>query len=115
MSELHKTVVLEKADGLTWSIQRACGPAKEPGEAISPLRNDVPAAFNGVETANGQTASLPSQAIHGCGWVCGPFDNCARIGHPVSPFRSAKCWAVAIADITAPLLPKPNSVTIPPS
>ena len=73
MSELHKAVVLEKADGLTWSIQRACGPAKEPGEAISPLPNDVPAAFNGVETANGQTASLPSQAIDGCGWVCGPL------------------------------------------
>ena len=37
-----------------------------------------------------------------------------EIGGSVIQFRAAKCCADAIDDITAPLLAKPNSVTIPP-
>ena len=51
--------MLKKTDGLAWGIERACGSAQEPREAISPLRNYVSTASYGAKGASWLTACQP--------------------------------------------------------
>jgi hypothetical protein len=70
---LPKAIVLKKTDGLAWGIERACGSAQEPREAISPLRNYVATASYGAKKASWLTACQPTQTFSGCGIIWKSF------------------------------------------